>query len=203
MGRMHAEAALRFGPQHILVVDVAEDRLEWIRRVLAPRAEQTATNVHAVLSGPHVELLNRVSNGKGADDIIVAVGSRALQNQAQSWLARGGILNLFGGLKRGEHVLELDSLRVHYDEVQVVGSSGGSPADVAEALRMTAAGQFDPGQHLTMVGSLDQFPQALQLVKNQQTDGKIVLYPHMGSTPLRDVHDWTAAEERQFLADRQ
>ncbi len=203
MGRMHAEAALRYRPRCIIVIDIAESRLQWVREMLGARARSAGVELHALTNDAGLEMLKNVSHGLGADDIIVAVGIRDVQIKAQSWLARGGTLNLFGGLKKGEHVIDLDTLRVHYDDIRVVGSSGGSPADIAETLRMVAAGEFDPGQHMTMVGSLDCAPQALQMVQKTQTDGKIVLYPHIRPTPLTPAPHWKRADEEEFLKRQQ
>ena len=202
MGRMHAEAALRFRPRCIIVVDIAESRLQWVRDVLLPRARAAGVDMHALGNDAGLEMMRKASRGLGADDIIVAVGARDVQTSAQAWLARGGTLSLFGGLKKGEHLIALDTLRVHYDDIRVVGSSGGSPADIVETLRMVAAGEFDPGLHMTMVGSLDQAPRALEMVKNTETDGKIVLYPHIRPTPLMPARRWKRGEEEAFLRDR-
>lgn len=202
MGRMHAEAALRFRPRHLIVVDVAEERLAWIRENLAHRAEVAGVQLHAVLGDQGREVLWQVSNGLGADDLIIAVANAGLQTQAQQWLARGGVLDLFAGLKRGEHQIPLDTLRVHYDDIRVVGSSGGTPADIAETLRLISSGGIEVCRHMTLVGSLDQLPQALELVKNTQTDGKIVLYPHIRKTPLRPAKNWQRSDEETFLAER-
>ena len=199
MGRMHAEAALRFKPRCIIVVDIAEARLQWVRDILTARAKSAGVEMHALPNDAGLELLKKVSHGLGADDIIVAVGVREVQVKAQSWLARGGTLNLFGGLKKGEHIIDLDTLRVHYDDIRVVGSSGGSPVDIAETLRMVAAGEFDPGLHLTMVGSLDQAPRALEMVRKTETEGKIVLYPQIRSTPLTPAKHWKRRDEQEFL----
>ncbi len=202
MGRLHAEAALRFAPRQLIVMDILEPRLHWLRHALADKARRAGVELHTVLSQDGPALIRRVSGGKGADDIIAAVGIRSVQIEAQQWLAKGGVLNLFGGLKRNEHVIELDSLRVHYDEIRLCGSSGGSPADVAEALRMVAAGEIDPGRHLDMVGSLDQFPKALELVRNATVEGKIVLYPQIRQTDLRRAEHWTRADEARFLEEQ-
>ena len=199
MGRMHAEAALRYKPRHLMVVDVMEARLDWVRRELPDRTAAVGCTLHAVLSPESLKLLNEISDGRGADDIIVAVGSKVLQTQAQQWLAKGGVLNLFGGLKKGEHLIELDTLRVHYDDIRLCGSSGGTPADIAETLRMIAEGELDVGHHMTMVGSLDQLPRALEMVKNTETDGKIVLYPHIRHTELVAAKGWTGTEEQDFV----
>lgn len=202
MGRLHAEAALRFAPRHLIVMDIIEERLKWIRSALAAKAKHVNTTLHTALSAEGPDLVKRLSGGKGADDIIAAVGIRKVQIEAQQWLAKGGVLNLFGGLKRGEHILELDSLRVHYDEIRLCGSSGGCPADVAEALRMVAAGEIDPGRHLDMVGSLDQFPKALEMIRNATVEGKVVLYPRIRQTDLRRVENWTRTDETRFLEER-
>lgn len=202
MGRLHAEAALRFAPSDLIVSDVLEERLAWIKSCLDEKSKRAGVRLHAVSSGAAPAMLALVSNGKGADDIIVAVGSPSVQTEAQQWLAKGGVLNLFGGLKKGEHMIQLDTLRVHYDEIRICGSSGGTPSDVAEALRMVAAGEFDPGRHLYMVGSLDQFPKALELIRNTAVDGKIVLYPTIRPTELRRVDGWKKTDEDVFLAER-
>ncbi len=199
MGRLHAEAALRFSPRHLIIMDILEERLKWIYKYLSHKAKQTHTQLHAVLSSEGLSLLNKVSHKRGADDIIAAVGDRTIQTETQQWLAQGGVLNLFGGLKKGEHIIELDSIRVHYDEIRICGSSGGSPADVTEALRMVASNEIDPGIHLDMVGSLDQFPQALDLIKNRKVEGKIVLYPHIRQTNLMRIKGWNQITESAFL----
>lgn len=199
MGRLHAEAALRFAPRHLIVMDILEERLTWLRQNLAAECRRAGTELHAVLSAEGPELIRKVSNGRGADDIIAAVGARSVQQECQQWLAKGGVLNLFGGLKRGEHLIELDTLRIHYDEIRLCGSSGGSPADVVEALRLVAAGEFNPGKHLDMVGSLGQFARALELIKNQTVEGKIVLYPQIRPTELQQVKAWSKRAETDFL----
>lgn len=199
MGRMHAEAALRFKPRHIIVIDISETRLQWVRDVLVERAKVIGVEMHALTNDEGLALLGKVSDNRGADDIIVAVGVREVQIKAQYWLAKGGVLNLFGGLKKGEHIIELDTLRVHYDDIRVVGSSGGSPADIATTLTMVANGELDPALHLSMVGSLDQLPRALEMVKNTETDGKIVLYPHIKQTPLALAKNWKLKDEETFL----
>ena len=202
MGHLHTEAALRFAPKHLIVLDILENRLKLIHDSLSGKATKVGSKLHTALSADGYSLLNTLSNGKGANDIIIAVADRKIQTATQQWLAKGGVLNLFGGLKKGDHLIELDTLRVHYDEIRICGSSGGSPADVAEALRMVAAGEVDPGMHLDMVGSLDQFPDALKLVNEKTVQGKIVLYPHIRKTPLIRTKQWTLKDESLFLMQR-
>lgn len=202
MGRLHAEAALRFAPEHLIVVDLIEQRLNWIREKMAQKARKMNTTLHAVLAKDALDLLKKVSSGKGADDIIAAVANRNIQTECQQWLTRGGVLNLFGGLKRGEHIIDLDTLRVHYDEIRICGSSGGTPADMVEALRMVSDNEIDPGMHLAMVGSLDQFPTALELIKDTAVEGKIVLYPQIKHHKLINADRWDKEKEADFISKK-
>lgn len=202
MGRLHAEAALGYSLKHLIVVDVVDARLQWVSQFIAPKAEKMGTSVHTVKSPDAKALLDQLSNGRGADDIIVAVGIKPVQVETQQWLAKGGVLDLFAGLKRGDHVIDLDTLRVHYDDIKVVGSSGGSPVDVARALKMVQDGIIDPGVHLDSVGSLDQFKRGLEMIQNTETDGKIVLYPMIPQTDLVPAQGWTRQDELTFLKEK-
>ncbi|MFH1378093.1 MAG: alcohol dehydrogenase catalytic domain-containing protein [Planctomycetota bacterium] len=199
MGRFQAEAALRFKPKHLVIVDVRAERLDWVKQHIKPDAEKAGVQFHAIINDEVPAFLDTVANGLGVDDIVVAVGHRGVQIEAQQWLAKDGVVNLFGGLKRGEHILDLDAIRVHYDEIHVVGSSGGSPADMIESLRMVSTGEFKAGRYLSMVGSLDQAPVALEKIRLGETDGKIVLYPQVKNMALTPVNGWTRKEEIAFI----
>jgi L-iditol 2-dehydrogenase len=201
MGRVHAEAALQYKPRHIVLMDLDEGRLRWVQEHLSDRAAQIGVEVHAFTNEVCLPHLERLSGGLGADDIIIAVGVGSVQTQAQQWLARGGVLDLFGGLPRGEHLIELDTLRVHYDEIRVCGSSGGTPADMIKALDLIADGSLDPSIHLAMVGGLEELPKALIAIQSRAVDGKIVLYPNIKSTPLTPVVGWTQEQEAAFLRE--
>lgn len=199
MGKIHAELALRFKPAHLVVTDLSPARLEWVRANLGPKAQEKGVQLH--IAGPQEieQVIRSVSLGRGADDIILAVGVRDVQQKALGWLARGGVANLFGGLKKGEHMLELDAIRVHYDDIKVVGSSGGVPSDIVATLDLMARRQIDPGKHVGFIGSLDQAPKALRYIEEMKTEGKTVLYPHIRQTDLFPAEGWTREKEVNFL----
>ena len=67
---------------------------------------------------------------------------------------------------------------------------------------MVASGEFNPGLHLDMVGSLDQFSKALEMIKTQSVEGKIVLYPQIPAMDLLRVKAWTRRDETDFLKSR-
>jgi threonine dehydrogenase-like Zn-dependent dehydrogenase len=129
----------------------------------------------------------------------VAVGIGAVIESAQVLVGRGGVLNLFGGLRHGAHVVGLDANRVHYRETIITGSSGGSPWDIAETLRLMAAGALEASAHITRVGDLDHAIGFIDDVRHQRLDGKAIVYPHRRMEAVRVVERWTADDEATLL----
>jgi threonine dehydrogenase-like Zn-dependent dehydrogenase len=144
--------------------------------------------------------VNEQSDFHGADDVIIAVGARRAIEDAMGYLARGAVLNLFGGLKRGDEVVGFDTLAIHYQSINVTGSSGGSPWDIARTLELMASGEIEPAVHITRIGDLEHAIELLKMVKAQQIDGKAVVYPHRRTSEIKAVKAWTAADEKNYLS---
>jgi threonine dehydrogenase-like Zn-dependent dehydrogenase len=201
MGRMHVDLALSYRPRAIVSTDLIGQRLELTRQLFAERAEALGVALHTV--NPTVSnlqaLLGELTGSRGADDVIVAVGSQQAIETAQHYTGRGAVLNLFGGLKSGEDVIGLDTGIVHYLEINVTGSSGGSPWDVARTLELMAAGEIDAGKHISRVGDLDHAIEFLGMVKAQLIDGKAVVYPHRRSGEILTIPSWSSQDERAYL----
>jgi L-iditol 2-dehydrogenase len=202
MGRLHAELALRFAPRALIACDPVASRLDRVRHTLAGRARGAGTELLCAGPAELEKVVGSVSGGLGADDIILAVGSQQAQQDALRLLAPGGVANLFGGLPKGRHTLEVNALDVHYREIKLVGSSGGEPSDLKSTLDLIAAGAVDPGNYVAAVGSLDDAIEVLRLIRETKMDGKAILYPRVRPTPLRFVERWSGADEEAFLAER-
>ena len=199
MGRMHAELSLRFKPASLIVTDLQQERLDRTITSIGEKSRKNGTRLICVTPDKLQETVKQVSAGKGADDIILAVGIRSVQQNALGLLADGGAANLFGGLPRGQHILELDALAVHYREIKIVGSSGGDPSDMAATLKSIHNNEIDPGNYVAATGSLDNAIDVLKMIKETKIDGKAILYPHIKQTPLQTVDYWDKTKEMDFL----
>ncbi len=201
MGRMHVDLALSYRPRAIVVADVAGPRLEIVSALFGPRAATMGIGLCAV--NPREtdlkKLVDELTAYRGADDVIVAVGSKAAIESSQALVGRGAVLNLFGGLKKGEDVVGLDTGIVHYKEINVTGNSGGSPWDIARTLELMAAGEVDAGSHVTRIGDLEHAVEFLKMIMAQQIDGKAVVYPHRRTPEIRAVKYWSADDEQEYL----
>jgi L-iditol 2-dehydrogenase len=201
MGRMHVDIALSYRPRAIVVSDLVEERLDIVRTLLGPRAKAASVDLRAVSPKDTDlnKLVNDLTNYGGADDVIVAVGSRKAIEGAQSLAGRGAVLDLFGGLKKGEDVIGLDAGIVHYKEINVTGSSGGSPWDVARTLELMTSREIDAGSHITRIGDLEHSIEFLKMIIAQQIDGKAVVYPHRRTSKIQAVKSWSGRDEQEYL----
>jgi threonine dehydrogenase-like Zn-dependent dehydrogenase len=146
--------------------------------------------------------IDEKSEYHGADDVIIAVGARSAIEGAMSYVGQGAVLNLFGGLKKGDEIVGFDTLAIHYKSINVTGSSGGSPWDIARTLELMAAGEIDPSVHITRIGDLEHSIELLKMVKAQQIDGKAIVYPHRRTSEIKTVQTWTAADEQSYLSQK-
>ena len=201
MGRMHVALAMSYRPRAIVAADLVESRLEVVRTLFGPRAAELGIALRT-LNPAREDLKQAVSEltgYAGADDVIVAVGARQVIADAQSLVGRGAVLNLFGGLKKGEDTVGFETSLVHYKEINITGSSGGSPWDVARTLELMAAREIDAGDHIARIGDLAHAAEFLQMIKAQAIDGKAVVYPHRPTGEIHSVKSWTAQDEKQWL----
>jgi threonine dehydrogenase-like Zn-dependent dehydrogenase len=93
----------------------------------------------------------------------------------------------------------LDGRFVHYREVNVTGSSGGGPWDVAEALRLMASAEIDAAAHVAHIGDLEHAPDLFEMARQQRVEGKAIVYPHRRTPDVLTVLRWDAEDEQRYL----
>ncbi len=201
MGLIHIELAMRFRPRVLIVNDVLEERLSRVNRILKPKAEEKGIKLITVTPDKIYDLLTDITDGRMADDIILAVGIKQVQQEAFNWLGFGGVISLFGGLPKGDSILNIDNMKVHYEEIKVAGSSGGDPGDYIETLEAIKNNDIDAGNYVAAVGSIDNAVKVLHMIKNNQIQGKAILYPHIKQTDLKMVNYWDREKENKFLEE--
>jgi len=199
MGRMHAELAIRFKPKTLIVSDMLQERLNIVNETLGEKAKNAGTTLLALTPDKLKDAVMKASDGRGADDIILAVGIQPVQQAALELLGHGGVATLFGGLPKGKNILNVDAIAVHYEEIKLVGSSGGEPSDLKATLDAIASGDINPGNYVYGIGSLKHVPQVLQMIEQSKVDGKVIIYPHAEIDELMPVQNWDSQKEVAYL----
>jgi L-iditol 2-dehydrogenase len=106
-----------------------------------------AHGAEVLLPGAHdrgvdaASLVGAATAGRGVDAVVDAAGDPDRTRTLAALVARGGTLLLFSGMARDAE-LTIPAARLHYDEVDVVGSFHYRPGDASDALSALDSGAF-------------------------------------------------------------
>jgi len=117
---------------------------------LIPARRQAACSLGAAesvdpLKGDPIEVVRGLTEGRGPDAVIIAVGAPDAIRFGLGAAGTGATVNLFGGTYPPAMV-EVDPNRIHYSLLSVVGSHDFVPHDFTTALKFMADGtvRVDP-----------------------------------------------------------
>lgn len=102
-----------------------------------------------------------ITGGLGADVVIECAGRPEAWQDAVRLVRRGGQVLWFGGLPGGT-TIELDATRLHYDQITLYNSHGGTAADARKAFDLIVDGKIDVQPLLSGEVPLEQVERALQ-----------------------------------------
>jgi L-iditol 2-dehydrogenase len=109
--------------------------------------------------------LKEALGGRGADLVVDTTGDAELVHELVSAAARGGSVLLFAGAASGS-AAPVDLVRVHYDEVSVVGSFHYTPADADAALELLASGAIPEGALVTATSALEDYERVFERARS-------------------------------------
>ncbi len=110
---------------------------------------------------------------------IEATGRPDAWEQAIALAGKGGTVILFGGCAPGVRV-PLDTRRVHYEELRLLGVFHHTPSLVRRAVSLLADGTLDPSPLITHELGLGDVPAALALMSRGEAL-KVLIRPRPGS----------------------
>jgi L-iditol 2-dehydrogenase len=125
-----------------------------------------------------VERVRELTEGRGADAVILAVGSNSLIRTAMDAARPGGRILLFAQTQHGEAVI--DPAAVCVDEKTLVGSYSASVDLQEKSVRFVMKREMDLERLVSHRFPLEQSPQALALAAQPQPSSmKIMIQPGM------------------------
>lgn len=198
MGILHADLAMMYKPQTIILSEPLEMRRKQARQIIHAKAANR--NIEFILTRPDKlpQVLKNVTNGRGVDDCISALGNAEIQEKSLDYLAKGGVANFFGGARPGKSLITVDTRRIHYDSISMVGSSGGDPSDVHAVMKLLETREISPELYVKRVGGLNVALDLVKSIKTQDFFGKGLIYPHV-QHELTPVESWSSEKENEFL----
>lgn len=153
IGLLHAKLYKLAGAGLVVINDMNEGRLE-----ACAALEPSFSLVGA--ESP-VERMMELTQGKGADVVVAAASSPAVQQLSFRLAALNGRVIFFGGLPAGKENVPLDTNVIHYKQITVTGTSRQSLAQYRRSLDLIGRGLIDVRGVITGVWGLDRAAEAM------------------------------------------
>lgn len=141
IGLFHLQLALLAGARTVIVAEPRPDRRDFAESLGA----------HLTLDPADEDLgpaVREATSGLGADVAFVCVGAPDLVNEALRMVRKGGRVNVFAGLG-GEGWAEVEANLIHYNEIELSGTTDARRADYGTALRLIESGRIDAARMVT------------------------------------------------------
>jgi threonine dehydrogenase-like Zn-dependent dehydrogenase len=174
-------------PAQVVVVDRHPERLEPLREMGVPLAQQAGIDLQFYCNAdadPDAQQAHlRALCPHGYDHIMMLASSAESVALTYPLLTDGGVLNLFAGIPKGQKV-PLDLTPLASRHMRLLGSSGSTMDDIAECLRLVAEGALPARKVIGAIAGLNALPEALQAVQSHRYPGKVVVFPQLPDLPL-------------------
>ncbi len=169
IGLMHFLLAKAFGASKIIISEVDDRRIETARNlgvqyIVNPIKEDIEKSIR------------ELTDGRGSDVVIVAVGSPHAQKDALKIVRKGGRINFFAGLPAGTEEVPINTNIIHYKQITVLGTSMQTPIEFKKTLELVSSGLVNVKPLITHTYSLREGLEAFS--KTLRAEGlKIILIP--------------------------
>jgi threonine dehydrogenase-like Zn-dependent dehydrogenase len=175
-------------PSLVVVTDIDEDRLRRAEQIYSPAdAEKRGIRLIFAKTTDREELM-ALSGGNGYDDVFVYAPVASVVTLGDSILAFDGCLNFFAGPTDKAFSAPINFYNVHYAQHHYAGTSGSTPEDVKDIVRLIGEGRIDPAVMVTHIGGIDAaIDTTLRLP--QIPGGKKLIYTHV-ELPLTAISDF-------------
>ena len=136
IGCLHAQIAKLHGATKIIMADLNKNRLDKCHGF---------GGTHFIVSSEEnlVERVMEITDGIGADVVIVACPATEPHQQGLQMLRKEGRLSIFGGLNKNNPWSTMDGNLIHYNRLSVIGAYSYSAAEFALGYELIRAGKID------------------------------------------------------------
>ncbi len=168
MGLLQAILARQAGVRRIILSGMIAGRLAIARQLADVVIDASRQDLAAEL---------KTIAPAGADKVMVSVGDTRVVETAIQYVAKGGILNVYAGMPKG-NILSVDPNRLHYDEVKLVGTFGFTPAHFHEAVQALALHEQELNMIITGTVKLEGVVSALSAMAEYRGTKYLVEFPN-------------------------
>jgi len=161
IGMMHAAILKDRGCDPVIVTDVSDERLAYVREFGLGRTVNTA-------GGNAVEKILEAAGGEKFDVALTANSVKSTQADALKLVRKKARVSFFAGIPKDDPVVPIDTNFIHYNEVSVFGCFASNLKHYHEALEMVSRDNLPWDRFLTHRFKLDDMVKAFAVIEAGQ-----------------------------------
>jgi L-iditol 2-dehydrogenase len=120
--------------------------------------------------------IRQMTDGRGADVVIEAIGQPAAWELATQIVRKGGVVNFFGGCANGTRV-GLDTQLLHYSEITCKASFHHTPSHIERSLEIVASGKVNANHLVNREEPLENLLQVMYDLMSRNGHIKTAIIP--------------------------
>ena len=188
-GRIHLQRALEMahGPRAIIVTDQEASRLEGLYQSYIPLVQAVQRELIVVNPAEEPGRLSaeveRLTGGRGCDDIVVVAPDVEATQAAVHHLAPDGMIVLCSEMSEG-NTFEFPIDNIYKHHAQITGSTGSALVDQLRVLDKIKDGTHSPSHSVAAIGGMNALVDGMQAALSGEYPGRIVIFPHLVDLPL-------------------
>lgn len=189
-------------PSMVVVTDIDQARLDRAASIFSvEKAKEDGIELIFAATSDKDELM-AISGGTGFDDVFVYAPVSSVVELGDAILGFDGSLNFFAGPLDKKFSANFNFYNVHYAQHHVSGTSGSTPEDMRDILKLIGEKRLDPSVMITHIGGIDA---AIETTVNlpKIPGGKKLIYTHieLPLTALSDFEEKGKTDERFKVLD--
>ncbi len=161
IGLMHASILKARGCDPVIVADVSQERLDYVRDFGVGLPVNTS-------GGDAVNKIMEAGGGEKFDVAIVACSVKAAQADALKLVRKKARVSFFAGVPKDDPVLGIDTNLIHYNEISVFGCFASNLQHYHQALEMVSRDDLPWDRFLTHRFKLQDMVKAYAVVEAGQ-----------------------------------
>ena len=122
-----------------------------------------------------VDAVLNLTSGKGVDLVFTACPVLQTHKDAFKVIAPNGAINLFGGIGKAEHPIEILSNYIHYKQITVTGSHGSTPLQHRKALSLIQEGVITVDDIISHEISLNNIIEGFNLAQSGEASKVLIV----------------------------
>ncbi|MCL4378666.1 MAG: alcohol dehydrogenase catalytic domain-containing protein [Actinobacteria bacterium] len=156
IGILQIQIAKYNNAKKVIIAEISEDRLNIAKKFNPDVLINTKEN-------DLVEAVLKETDGEGADAVMVCASVKALFENSIKVVKKLGRINFFTGLPKEDSKIIIDANLVHYNEIEITGTSDSTPLQNRTALDLLNSKKIRVDDLITHKFSIDNYYEGLHV----------------------------------------